>query len=639
MKRLISISLLFLTVIISTHALIGQNKGSFDVNVSITTGTRPLCFYVPTDYDPAKKYSLMVCLHGSGQPANSYRDNLAIPLSNFIKNTIFVCPEGGGAAGDFYNAKGDEAIIDSAISYSRANYSIDEKSIILEGFSLGGRSALKYGLDNPGLLKGLLLNTPAVQSNLDANNHPVYSLKYNYKNAKNLPIAITHGSTDQGYYNIIDTVFRILTDNNSMAVFYRITGMGHSIPNQSVLQKCLDFINNPLKNNLDADIPCVMPPERTYEQKIKPLFRLRNMGATVLTTAEIEYSINGVKANYIWNGSLASFEHADVELPEVTCAENQNSLVVQISTINGVAASSSLSKKIDSAQFQSLTQGISLPYYFGFELTEPTTSLWGLHTAGGMVSWGIYTDTKTEGNNAIFMYNTPFFNINQGLSEDILSPLMDLTGVKNPCLTFDLGFNYIKLTTAGGYSQNYTFTDTLKIFISVDGGKTYKTIYSKSGSDLASVATPITNPQSLNACLFIPSSTGEWKNEVIKLDDYKENQKAVVVFKYVSGMGGSLWLDNLRFMSFDDITGISESFSDSGLEVYPNPATDFISLSIPESTKLIRIYDVTGSIVMQSVVNQGVGRMNIGTSGLSAGVYILEAIQDNSVTREKLIIK
>lgn len=639
MKTLYTTLIVVLIFILGIQNLNCQTKGSFDISVTIKTGARPIAFYVPNDYDPAKKYNLMICLHGSGQPCKSYRDNLCPAWSTFIKNTIFACPEGGGSSGDFYYQAGDETIIDSAINYVKRNYSIDETQIILEGFSLGGRSALKYGLDNPDVFKGLLLNTPAIQSNLDANNDPQYGLQYNYSNGSKLPIAITHGATDQGYYFIIDTVYKILTQNNSKVIFTRVPKMGHAIPNNSIIQNCLDFIDQPLKNNIDADITKVIRPDRIYTQTTKPSFRMRNRGSATLTSAVISYTINTTKAKFTWTGSLAPFEHADIQLPEITCTENFNTLVIQIDSVNSAPANSTLSIKQYSTQFQSLTNSIKLPIKFGFELTEPTLDFWSLHNCGGMVSWSVYTDAHTEGIQALMMYNTPFFNINNGLSEDNISPLMDLTSVTNPCLAFDLGFNYIKLTTAGGYSQNFTFSDTLKILMSVDGGLTYTNIYSKTGSTLATVPNAITNPTSINACVFYPSSLSQWRTEIIRLDDYIDKDKVFFVFKDVSGMGGTLWLDNIRFMSYDDLVDVTDDNANSGISIAPNPANEMINLKIPENTNEIRIYNFIGMQIYKTNVELGKTELQISTNEFISGVYFIEAVNGNKTIREKLIIK
>src|ERR1035437_10256126 len=113
MKKILTISFLLLIFLIGIQKLECQTKGSFNITVNIINGARPIAFYVRSDYDPLKKYNVMICLHGAGQPCASYRDNLCPAWSTFIKNTIFACPEGGGQSGDFYYQAGDETIIDS----------------------------------------------------------------------------------------------------------------------------------------------------------------------------------------------------------------------------------------------------------------------------------------------------------------------------------------------------------------------------------------------------------------------------------------------------------------------------------------------------------------------------------------------
>lgn len=619
MKHLHIYVFTILALLFCNDSLIAQTTGSFNVDVNLASGKKVIAFYVPSDYDSSKQYNLMICLHGSGQPAVDFRDILCPYWETFIKNTIFACPEGAGPSLDFYYGKGSETIIDSAISYVKQNYSIDDKEIILEGFSLGGRSALKYGLENPEKIKGLLLNTPAMQSYFDVTNNPLFSLLFNYENASKLTIAITHGASDRQYYNPIDTLYKILTDNNSKVLFIRVPDMGHTIPDQPEIEKCLNFINQPLKNNLDADISKIMVPNRTYVSKIKPMFRMRNMGAEEITSANITYSINSSSADYSWSGSISSFEYADIELPEIPCSEKRNDLTVQVISINGSNADTLLpGKKRVNIIYQNLTQSLQLPFKCGFEITDPNLTYFSLKSAGGMVTWGLYNNAKTEGTNSLMMYNTPFFNINQGLSEDVLSPLLDLSSVKNPCIAFDLGFNYIKLTTDDGYPTNVSYSDTLKIMMSSDSGKTYTNIYTKAGADLATVSTPLTNPQTINDCIFTPSSSNQWRTEIIKLDDYADMSNVVFVFKDVSGNGGTLWLDNIRFVSYDDITDVSEGNSFSGISLFPNPVSDFINI-ISDAGNKVEIYSVLGE---KLIISEDKNRIDV--SGLLPGVYFVK---------------
>src|SRR5690625_6885992 len=103
----------------------------------------------------------MIGLHGMGDGGNNYKSALlnSLDFQDVFPNTILICPNGNlQENGMFYSSNNGEYIIDSALSYAQTHYNIDNNEIILQGFSLGAESALRFGLDYPGKFKGLILN-------------------------------------------------------------------------------------------------------------------------------------------------------------------------------------------------------------------------------------------------------------------------------------------------------------------------------------------------------------------------------------------------------------------------------------------------------------------------------------------------
>ncbi len=95
---------------------------------------------------PAIPAALIIGLHGLGDNSVSYRNAWtgSFAFATHMPNTILICPDGGSDQNkDFYMPAGDEAIIQECISYAQAHYNINPSEIILQGFSLGGRSALR----------------------------------------------------------------------------------------------------------------------------------------------------------------------------------------------------------------------------------------------------------------------------------------------------------------------------------------------------------------------------------------------------------------------------------------------------------------------------------------------------------------
>ena len=78
-----------------------------------------------------------------------------------------------------------------------------------------------------------------------------------------------------------------------------------------------------------------------------------------------------------------------------------------------------------------------------------------------------------------------------------------------------------------------------------------------------------------------------------------------------------------------------ESNTINGLNVYPNPANDFVTISTDiNAEKSVVIFDITGKTVMNATT---MGIVHIGK--LAAGVYIMQITENDAVATTKLIIK
>lgn len=91
-----------------------------------------------------------------------------------------------------------------------------------------------------------------------------------------------------------------------------------------------------------------------------------------------------------------------------------------------------------------------------------------------------------------------------------------------------------------------------------------------------------------------------------------------------------IWLF-FRKYKLSQLTGINEfQISDSKFKLYPNPASVVITIE-GEDIHTIRIYDVTGKLVLESKQTQ------IDISGLAKGVYSITISGDNCVAVKKLV--
>lgn len=85
----------------------------------------------------------------------------------------------------------------------------------------------------------------------------------------------------------------------------------------------------------------------------------------------------------------------------------------------------------------------------------------------------------------------------------------------------------------------------------------------------------------------------------------------------------------------DPTTLSIESVSKNSLQIYPNPASEFIKISSEYENSSYKIYSVLGQVVKEGIISSS----QISVSGISKGNYILKVSQDDKVATQKLIIQ
>lgn len=619
-----------------------QNDTTFHKQIQFGVESRTLSVHIPKLTNGAEKYKLFIWLHGLGDNSTNFLNVIVQSgVMSFLENTIIVAPDGGNdQLRDFYSPVGDEDFIRVSQEWIEQNYPVDTSYIYLGGFSLGGRSALKYGLDHPTSFRGLLLNTPALQGLKDVRS--LLGMQFKYENADQIPIAITNGSEDISFVNVIDTLYKYLVENNGKVIKYTITGMGHNIPSSNTLKSCFEFLDNPLKNELDAELFDIIYPTQSsliYNATIKPIIRIRNTGATDITSLTLTYLVNDISNTFKWQNGITPiepFHHIDIELPVVNVVNGVSEIKATLDTINSQLANSSFSQKSLSMPFVVKLNSIDLPHKYGFEPNDSNYNFWQVVPSGNWITWSLDPTVHTEGSNSSSMFNSLYIFDNWQLNEDIYSPMLNLTTVNHPILTFEVAFNYLHFTPPYA-TEEVSISDTLRIFIVIPEQNNIRIkIYEKAGAELATASAPITNPLNLQGCFFIPKQN-EWRRETIDLINYRDMQNAVLLFEYTSGLGGTIYIDNLIF---DDVTDVNEPalVDNSMIEIYPNPAKNYINIALPENSKSIEIFTIEGIRLLSSDVTTNSDMLKLDIGQYNPGIYLLKINTGNKILNGRFVI-
>ncbi|MFA7326227.1 MAG: T9SS type A sorting domain-containing protein [Candidatus Kapaibacterium sp.] len=632
MKTLLLLICASIALSINTYA---QKTGSFDENITFNGEQRTVSFYVPLNYSPDSTYKLMVGLHGAGDNSSNYRAAIHSTLKweTVIPNTIFVYPDGGSdQSRDFYAPAGDEQIINEAISKAKSLYSnIDNNEIILQGFSLGGRSALIFGLDNPDTFKGLVLNTPAIQGIYDLENKLGLDYSINYKNSSKIPIAIVHGEDDFAYLEINQKLEKKIIKENGIVYRVQITNMPHTIPPSQIEVNFFNFINNPYRDGVDIQMVELDMPQRTCDNTLTTNLLIRNFGGITSGKINVKVIINGKVKEFTPDITLDPYKALTISLNDDDLALLSGKNNIEVIAEPSTGTDLNVNNNSISGEIYMYDESISESLIMGFEGNEKHYEDWFNESEGNLLTWSVDSDVSKSGNNSMSTFNTVLLFTSQGLSEDLLSPYFDLTQLENKSVIFDYAFNYHKYTPPY-FTQDVIFTDTLRVFISNDCGDTYDLLFEKSGAELATADEPIVNPLDITSAIFVPNND-EWGTINIDLSDYSFQSNSTLKFSLVSGQGGTIYLDNIRI---GDASSSVESVKEKTVSIAPNPARNEITINDTKPTAETK-YTLTSlnGTVIDSFNIEGLKSINV--NSLNSGVYFITKTIGNTKETHKFI--
>jgi predicted esterase len=153
---------------------------------------QPYTIKLPKDYDPTKKYPLLVFLHGSGQDEQNLLKS-ARSGGNFIElaplaRDIYQC----------YASDSSQNDIIEAIEDVKLHFSVDANKIIVGGFSMGGYGALRTFYQHSDLYKGVAIfaGHPDLANEWLGEGHPNFLDDKYLSNFLNIPVFIYHGRKD-----------------------------------------------------------------------------------------------------------------------------------------------------------------------------------------------------------------------------------------------------------------------------------------------------------------------------------------------------------------------------------------------------------------------------------------------------------
>ena len=215
-----------------------------------------------------------------------------------------------------------------------------------------------------------------------------------------------------------------------------------------------------------------------------------------------------------------------------------------------------------------------------------------------------------------------------GCIDEITMPNFDLTTATSPLMTFQVAYRLLSDPT-----QPTAWSDTLRVLLSTDCGKTWNQLYSKFSTTLTTII-PV-----FSTTPFVPTSVN-WRLETINLASYSGSNNALIKFQTVSDYENNLYIDDINITSS---TGFNSSLSNStSLKVFPNPTSGVVSINAAFSSiqnLKINIVNILGEKIGEWIVNETIGgTYDFDLSSQPSGVYFINVNSNGETSTGKIIV-
>ncbi|MEM6685571.1 MAG: T9SS type A sorting domain-containing protein [Bacteroidota bacterium] len=323
-----------------------------------------------------------------------------------------------------------------------------------------------------------------------------------------------------------------------------------------------------------------------------------------------DYSmLNHTNATWSWTFENANIATSSVRNPQVTFNSIGTHLVtLTVTNDAGISDTDTISIVVEGLTNTNLEEDFEVAFIpDGWRQEATGNYAWTYeNTVGG---FGLSTNSMVVNNYVISQ---------QGTYCDIIAPLnMTNTNMSDATLTFDVAY--------AEYSPAYS--DGLEVYISVDCGTTWTSVYSKFGDVLATA--PDTTVQ------FVPTAA-QWRTESINLTSYIGNENVQVKFRNVNGYGQALYVDNINLGSVLSVADVNTE----AISFFPNPIRSNESVFV-KSTKnediAFSLYNIQGKLI-GTIFTQTNKAIPTGQWDLSAGVYLYNIKAEDKIRKGKLIV-
>jgi PKD repeat protein len=271
--------------------------------------------------------------------------------------------------------------------------------------------------------------------------------------------------------------------------------------------------------------------------------------------------------------------------------------------------------------------GQTIPLVEGFENDFPADDWFILEDeANTSVEWQTTNNASYSGETSIYLPNGLS---NGGLINELISSTIDASDTNG----ITIRFRYAHANKSSDGS-----TDEFRMLVSGDCGNTWQSEVLYFGNTVLPTADP-------SFLTFVPNSEDDWRQVTAEINDSTVlTENFMMKFRFKGGGGNHIYIDdiniNSQFVSVEEV--VQKSFN---WKLFPNPAgeqaTARVVVEEPSDFEMY-VTDLSGRRVKRinsDALGRGTHDIQIATSELEAGVYLIVVESDSYRDTKRLVVR
>ncbi len=263
----------------------------------------------------------------------------------------------------------------------------------------------------------------------------------------------------------------------------------------------------------------------------------------------------------------------------------------------------------------------AIPFTEGFETVFPGDAV--IMNPDNDNTWQQTNTAAYTGSQSMKMNN--YSGNTTGAIDEFITPPYDFTGIVSPTLTFRL---------ACSQRTDTSRHDMLKVYYSLDCGKSWVLRYTRSGAMLATVPP--------HSSAYTPSASSDWRLENVSVPIFAGQQNVRVKFQSTSARGNNLYIDDINLNgNLANNVVLNEDLTSFKLSPVPSAGHLDISFSLNNASELlIDVFDLPGkkiTTIADQRFSAGVHELHF-DSRLPDGIYFMKMTMNGISSVSKFVI-